>query len=153
MAHKTRHHYRRLEAPMNHHFWLLQRNIVYCTYTWKPSDGYYRVIYLPLHVLERACLSPRDRYRPTEYSLLNASRRFAGRRSLPRLIISDHATTFHLSAAFNACSSHRPFSQHWLRKDYIGSLFIRGNRGWWEWLVGVMKTTFKKVIEKASINL
>jgi len=93
----------------------------------------------------------------TEDSFLHAFRRFASRRSLPRLMISDNATTFHASATQIQRLCNSPTSQSTLTEKGTQWQFIPKRApwygGWWERLVGVMKTTLKMVLGRASVNL
>ena len=90
-------------------------------------------------------------------SFMNAFRRFASRKSLPQKMISDNASTY-LSAAVELRAL---FSSHILHD----SLSKRGAEwhfipkrapwfgGFWERLIGLTKTTLKKVLGRPFVNL
>ena len=92
----------------------------------------------------------------TETFLL-APRRFAARRSLPRIMLSDNASTYEAAAVELA---------HLINSDRIGEAlctlgiqwrFIPKRAPWyggfWERLIGLTKTTLRKVLGKALVTL
>ncbi|XP_045188261.1 uncharacterized protein LOC123546137 [Mercenaria mercenaria] len=92
----------------------------------------------------------------TEDSFMQAFRRFVSRRSFPRLIISDNATTYH--AASNTLK--KMFESQTL-KDQLNSTgtvwrFIPNRSpwfgGWWERMIGLVKTTLKKVLGRSFVT-
>ncbi|XP_045213485.2 uncharacterized protein LOC123564176 [Mercenaria mercenaria] len=92
----------------------------------------------------------------TENSFIQAFRRFVSRRSLPRMIISDNAATFH--AASNTLKTM--FQTQTLRNHINRSgtewKFIPTRApwfgGWWERMVGLVKTSLKKVLGRAFVT-
>jgi hypothetical protein len=93
----------------------------------------------------------------TALSFLRAFRRFASRRSLPSRMISDNASTF-LSAVDNikAILDHPTVKQH-LVTNNVQWTFIPKRAPWfggfYERLIGITKTTLKKVLGRASVTL
>ncbi|XP_045206090.2 uncharacterized protein LOC123558274 [Mercenaria mercenaria] len=92
----------------------------------------------------------------TDDSFMQAFRRFVSRRSFPRLIISDNATTYH--AASNTLN--KMFESQTL-KDQLNSTgtewrFIPNRSpwfgGWWERMIGLVKTTLKKVLARSFVT-
>jgi hypothetical protein len=93
----------------------------------------------------------------TEESFMLAFRRFVSRRSLPRVMMSDNATTY------QAAANH--LRQLLASENLQASLTLRGTEwrfipqrapwygGWWERLIGITKTTLKKILGKASVDL
>ena len=90
-------------------------------------------------------------------AFLLAFRRFASRKSLPRKLISDNASTF--VSANNELKEL--FQSHTLKetlaKEGIEWLFIPKKAPWyggfWERLIGLTKSTIKKVLGRAAVNL
>ena len=93
----------------------------------------------------------------TVEAFLLAFRRFASRKSLPRKLISDDASTF-LSANNEL---RELFQSHALKKTLarqgIDWQFITKRAPWyggfWERLIGLTKSSIKKVLGRASVNL
>ncbi|XP_052799407.1 uncharacterized protein LOC128231022 [Mya arenaria] len=93
----------------------------------------------------------------TEESFLLAFRRFVSRRSLPRMMISDNVTTYQAAAnqIRRLCSSQ--CLQTAIAQQGTQWQFISKRAPWyggrWERLIGVAKTTIKKILGRASIDL
>ena len=93
----------------------------------------------------------------TVEAFLLAFRRFASRKSLPRKLISDNASTF-LSANNEL---RELFQSHTLKETLarqgIDWQFIPKRAPWhgefWERLIGLTKSTLKKVLGRAAVNL
>ena len=93
----------------------------------------------------------------TVEAFLHAFCRFASRKSLPRKLISDNASTF-LSANNEL---KELFQSHALKeslaREGIEWLFIPKKAPWysrfWECLIGLTKSTIKKVLGRAAVNL
>jgi len=93
----------------------------------------------------------------TVEAFLHAFCRFASRKSLPRKLISDNASTF-LSANNEL---KELFQSHALKeslaREGIEWLFIPKKAPWysrfWERLIGLTKSTIKKVLGRAAVNL
>ena len=86
-----------------------------------------------------------------------AFRRFISRRSLPRLMISDNGTTFHAAAKqirqlYSSQNLHTALTQKGTQWQFIPKR-APWYGGMWERLIGVMKTTIKKILGSASVNL
>ena len=93
----------------------------------------------------------------TERSFLQAFRRFASRRSLPRLMVSDNASTFiagaeELKQLFQSPSLKEEFTRRGVEWQ-----FIPKPAPWlgcfWERLIGLSKNTLKKSLGRAFITL
>ncbi|XP_060588887.1 uncharacterized protein LOC132744251 [Ruditapes philippinarum] len=92
----------------------------------------------------------------SEDTFMQAFRRFVSRRSLPRLIISDNATTF--QAASNTLKS---LLESQTLKEQLG---FKGTEwrfipkrapwfgGWWERMIGLVKTALKKVLGRSFVT-
>ena len=93
----------------------------------------------------------------TEETFIQAFRRFASRKSMPRQVISDNASTY-LSAAeelkqlFQSPSLKKAFSNHGIEWKFIPKR-APWYGGFWERLIGMTKTVIKKVLGRARINL
>ena len=93
----------------------------------------------------------------TEESFMLAFRRFVSRRSLPKRMISDNASTYQAAAdqIRRLCAS--PTIQTALAQRGTEWQFIPKRApwygGWWERLIGVTKTTMKKILGRAFIDL
>ena len=95
--------------------------------------------------------------RPDCCSLLTRLPRFANPKSLPRKLISDNATTF---VSVNS-ELKELFQSHALKEtiawEGIERLFIPKEAPWyggfWERLIGLTKSTIKKVLGRAAVNL
>jgi len=93
----------------------------------------------------------------TEVTFLQAFRRFAARRSLPHLVLSDNASTYTLAAkelselfqsnALKTTLMHRGSTWRFIpkRAPWYG--------GFWERLVGMVKMTLKKTLGRAFVTL
>ena len=93
----------------------------------------------------------------TVKAFLLAFRRFASRKSLPRKLISDNASTF-----VSANNELRELFQsraleETLAREGIEWLFISKKAPWYggflERLIGLTKSTIKKVLSRAAVNL
>ena len=89
-------------------------------------------------------------------TFIQAFRRFASRKSLPRTMISDNAMTF--SAAANTIQSliRSTTVQDMLNRHGTEWRFIAKRApwfgGWWERLIGITKSTIKKVLGRALVS-
>ena len=93
----------------------------------------------------------------TEETFLQAFRRFTARRSLPRLIISDNASTY--------ASAAKELNELFQSRTLQSALTCRGTTwkfipkrapwygGFWERLVGMVKMSLKKTLGRAFITL
>ena len=92
----------------------------------------------------------------TVEAFLLAFRRFASRKSLPRKLISDNASTF-VSAnnELKELFQSHAFKETLARED-IEWLFIPKKAPWyggfWERLIGFTKSTIKKILSRAAVN-
>lgn len=93
----------------------------------------------------------------TEATFLQAFRRFCSRRSLPRLMVSDNGTTFHAAANQIRKLASSEFLHNHLGKKGTEWTFIPNRApwfgGWWERLIGLTKTTLKKVLGRTCISI
>jgi transposase InsO family protein len=93
----------------------------------------------------------------TEETFIQAFRRFASRKSLPKRMISDNASTY-LSAAdelkqlFQSPSLKKAFSDRGIEWEFIPKR-APWYGGFWERLIGMTKTVIKKVLGRARISL
>ena len=93
----------------------------------------------------------------TEETFIQAFRRFASRKSMPRQVISDNASMY-LSAAeelkqlFQSPSLKKAFSNRGIEWKFIPKR-APWYGGFWERLIGMTKTVIKKVLGRARINL
>ena len=93
----------------------------------------------------------------TEETFIQAFRRFASRKSLPKRMISDNASTY-LSAAdelkqlFQSPSLKKVFSDRGIAWEFIPKR-APWYGGFWERLIGMTKTVIKKVLGRARISL
>ena len=90
-------------------------------------------------------------------SFLQAFRRFVSRKSLPKLIISDNATTFqststYLKTFFDSTSVRDTFANMGIDWQFIPKR-APWYAGWWEILIGLTKTALKKIVERANLSL
>ena len=93
----------------------------------------------------------------TEEKFLQAFRRFVGRKSLPQLMISDNASTFQSAAKEIEKMINSPTLNEHLNKQGTVWQFIPKRAPWyggfWERLIGLTKTTLKKVLGRTFISL
>ena len=93
----------------------------------------------------------------TVEAFLLAFRRFASRKSLPRKLISDNASTF-LSAnnerkeLFESHALKETLAREGVEWQFIPKRAPRYG-GFWERLIGLTKSTIKKVLGRAAVNL
>ena len=84
-------------------------------------------------------------------------RRFASRRSLPSVLVSDNASTFQSAAEELQKLFKSSILVHNLSKQGVQWQFIPKRApwygGWWEQLVGMTKSTIKKVLGRAHVSL
>ena len=90
-------------------------------------------------------------------SFLQAFRRFVSRKSLPKLIISDKATTFqsasiYLKTFFDSTSVRDTFANMGIDWQFIPKR-APWYGGWWERLIGLTKTALKKIVGRAYLSL
>ena len=93
----------------------------------------------------------------SEHSFLQALRRFTGRKSVPKVIVTDNAATFIASSE----ELKRLFDSHKVQ-NILSSQGIEWRfnpkrapwfGGWWERLVGLTKTSLKKILGRSLIDL
>ncbi|XP_065904022.1 uncharacterized protein [Dysidea avara] len=93
----------------------------------------------------------------TEVTFLQAFRRFAARRSLPRLVISDNASTYTSAAKELNELFQSPTLESALMHKSTMWRFIPKRAPWyggfWERLVGMVKMSLKKTLGRAFITL
>ena len=86
-----------------------------------------------------------------------AFRRFAARKSLPKLMMSDNATTYLAAAEELKKLFESPELKEILHRQNVGWQFIPKRAAWfggfWERLIGLTKASLKKVLGRASVNL
>lgn len=92
----------------------------------------------------------------TEDSFLLAFRRFTSRRSLPKLMVSDNATTFQAAAnelrrLTNSTKIHEQLGRKGTEWKFIPKA-APWFGGWWERLIGLTKTCLKKSLGRATIT-
>ena len=92
----------------------------------------------------------------SEESFLLAFRRFVSRRSLPKLMISDNGTTFQAAAnqlrrLFNSLNVQTELHHRGVEWQFIPKR-APWYGGWWERLIGITKTTIKKVLGKSCVD-
>jgi transposase InsO family protein len=93
----------------------------------------------------------------SEDSFLQAFRRFVSRKSLPKVLISDNSTTFqaasnHLKRLFGSTSVTDTFSRRGVEWRFIPKR-APWYGGFWERLIGLTKTSLKKVLGRSSVTL
>ena len=93
----------------------------------------------------------------TENSFMLAFRRFISRRSLPRVIISDNASTFKCAAAdilqlFESTGVHEKLAEYGTKWKFIPNR-APWYGGWWERLIGLTKNSLKTILGRANIEL
>ena len=92
----------------------------------------------------------------TETTFLQAFRRFSSRKSLPKIIVSDNRATFHAAANTIRRLMKSTCVQDTLHNQGTLWKFIPKRApwfgGWWERLIGLTKTTIKKVLGKAYVT-
>ena len=93
----------------------------------------------------------------SEEKFLQAFRRFVGRKSLPKLMISDNASTFQSAAREIEKMINSPTLNEHLNKRGTMWQFIPKRAPWYggfyERLIGLTKTTLKKVLGRTFISL
>lgn len=89
----------------------------------------------------------------SEHSFLQAFRRFAGRKSMPKLIISDNAPTFKSAATYLKHLFESKSIQEKLTNMRVNWKFITKAAPWyggfWERLIGITKFILKKIIGRS----
>ncbi|XP_053390985.1 uncharacterized protein LOC128553823 [Mercenaria mercenaria] len=92
----------------------------------------------------------------SEESFIRAFRRFTCRNSLPRILASDNATTFNAAANSIQLLLRSATIQDTFHSQGTEWRFIPKRApwfgGWWERMIGLMKTTIKKVLGRAFIS-
>ena len=90
-------------------------------------------------------------------SFLNAFRRYTGHHPLPRLIISDNASTFVSASGFITQLFNDPRVSRYLADRHIKWQFIPKRAPWyggfWERLVGMAKTVLSKMVGRSKVTL
>ena len=86
-----------------------------------------------------------------------AFRRFAARKSLPKLIMSDNASTYTSAAEELKKLFESTVLKETLNRQHVEWRFIPKRAPWfggfWERLIGLTKSCLKKVLGRASVNL
>ncbi len=90
-------------------------------------------------------------------TFMSAFRRFASRKSLPRIMVSDNASTYQsaaeeLTLLFNSTELETNLSQRGIQWKFIPKR-APWYGGFWERLVGLTKNSLKKVLGKANVSL
>lgn len=84
-------------------------------------------------------------------------RRFASRRSLPSIMVSDNASTYHSAAEELQQLFRSQELTHSLSKQGVQWRFIPKRApwygGWWERLIGLTKSTLKEVLGRTHVSL
>ena len=92
----------------------------------------------------------------TAYSFILSFRKFCARRSYPQHMISDNASTFMSSWKVINALFNSPYVKEFLSNRSISWNFIPKRAPWyggfWERLIGLTKTTLKKVLGRARIT-
>ncbi|XP_053407994.1 uncharacterized protein LOC128559685 [Mercenaria mercenaria] len=92
----------------------------------------------------------------SEESFMAAFRRFTSRKSLPRIMISDNATTFNAAARNIRELTQSRTVRETLNNGGTEWRFIPKRApwfgGWWEQLIGLTKTTIKKVLGRSFVT-
>ena len=90
-------------------------------------------------------------------SFLQAFRRFASRKSMPTVMISDNATTYIVAANHLKMLINSPVVHGELSKRGVEWRFIPARAPWyggfWERLIGLTKTTLKKVLGRRFVSM
>ena len=93
----------------------------------------------------------------TVESFLQAFRRFASRKSLPKVMISDNASTYMAASAELSRLFQSVYLKQALSAKGIEWRFIPKRApwygGWWERLIGLTKTCLKKILGRTFIGL
>ena len=84
-------------------------------------------------------------------------RRFASRRALPSIVVSDNASTYQsvaeeLQQLFRSKELTEHLSKHGVQWRFIPKR-APWYGGWWKRLIGLTKSTLKKVLGRAHISL
>ena len=90
-------------------------------------------------------------------SFLQAFRRFSSRRSVPKIIMSDNATTFvgasqHLKYLFESSTVKEALSKGGTEWKFIPKR-APWYGGWWERLIGLTKTSLRKVLGRSLVTI
>lgn len=85
-----------------------------------------------------------------------AFRRFTSRKSLPRIMVSDNATTFnaasnHIRQLCQSTNVRETLSNHGTQWQFIPKR-APWYGGWWERLIGLTKTTLKKTLGRSYVS-
>ena len=92
----------------------------------------------------------------TAQSFLNSFRRFTARRGLPKLVLSDNATNFSLSSKILKDYMEDELVSQFLDSNNLSWRFIPPRSPWyggfWERLVGVVKSSLKKCLFKKKVT-
>jgi hypothetical protein len=92
----------------------------------------------------------------TTETFLRAFRRFVGRRSLPNKMVSDNASTFLAAADELGNLFNSPVFQNYLANRRVEWVNIPKRAPWWggfwERLIGLTKTSLKKVLGRAFVS-
>ena len=90
-------------------------------------------------------------------TFLLAFRRFASRRSLPQIVVSDNATTYQAAADELHRLLHSKLLTEALGREGAQWQFILKRApwysGWWDCLIGLMKMSLKKILGRARVSL
>ena len=90
-------------------------------------------------------------------SFLQAFRRFTSRKSLPKVMISDNATTYtaaanHLRKLFNSPAVLEALSRRGTEWRFIPAR-APWYGGFWERLIGLTKTSLKKILGRRFVSM
>ncbi|KAG1668338.1 Ubiquitin-like modifier-activating enzyme ATG7 [Nymphon striatum] len=89
-------------------------------------------------------------------TFLRAFRRFAARRSIPKIMISDNASTFQFANGELQNLIENADIKHYMCNQHLIWKFIPKRAAWyggfWERLIGITKTTLKKILGRAFIT-
>lgn len=93
----------------------------------------------------------------SEETFLQAFRRFSSRKSLPRLMVSDNASTFmaaaeELKGLFESDTVHEEFNRRGIEWKFIPRR-APWYGGYWERLIGLTKGALKKTLGRAYVTL
>ena len=90
-------------------------------------------------------------------TFIEAFHRFTSRKSLPKIMISDNASTYQSAAEEFTQLLKSPNLEEQLSKREVQWKFIPKRAPWyggfWEWLIGLTKLSLKKVLGRGNIQL
>ncbi|XP_071123186.1 uncharacterized protein [Mytilus edulis] len=93
----------------------------------------------------------------SEHSFIQAFRRFVSRKSLPKILVSDNATTFIAGSAEKKRLCESDIVKDTLSTHGVEWRFIPKRAPWyggfWERLIALTKTSLKKVLGRSQVNM